>query len=96
MEIVWSPQSLKDIEEIANYIAQEAPERARLFIDKLIISVDRLKEYPLSGQVAPESPIYRHLIFQTYRIIYRISVNIIQIVTVLAPGIDSTKRLKKK
>lgn len=96
MEIIWSPQSLKDIEEIGTYIAKDSPEQARAFVDKLISTVEQIKKHPHSGQIVIESPAYRHVVFQKYRIIYRLTENALQIITILAPGLEIIKRLSKK
>ena len=56
MRIIWSPNSLKQLENIGDYIAIDSPGNARMFIDKLIVSVERLKQFPLSGSNVPESP----------------------------------------
>ena len=40
MEIIWSHQSLEDIELIGDYIAQDSPECACIFVDEIIESVE--------------------------------------------------------
>ena len=85
MEIIWSPRSLEKIEHIGNYIAQDAPKRAMAFIDKLIKAVERLRRFPFSGPICFENPAFRQLVFQGYRIIYRIGEKRVEIVTIIAP-----------
>lgn len=86
MRITWSPHSLKRLEEIGDYIAQDSPLNACKFIDKLIDSLERLKEFPLSGSNVPESPNLKQVIVQGYRIVYRPKDSIIEIITVLSPA----------
>jgi len=86
VEITWSPQSLEDIENIGDYIAQDSPSDAQNFITKLIDSTQRLKEFPQSGHLVEENPMFRQLICQGYRIIYYLSENEVNIITVLCPG----------
>ena len=86
MEIIWSPQSINDLEQIGDYIAEDAPERAINFIDELIDSVERLVDFPESGSIVQESPIFRQIIKDKYRLIYQLRVNRILIITVLGPG----------
>ncbi len=53
MRIIWSPNSLQQLKNIGDYIATDSPGNARKFIDKLIESVERLKQFPLSGSNIP-------------------------------------------
>jgi addiction module RelE/StbE family toxin len=86
MEIIWSPQSIEDIEEIGNFIAADNPTRAVTFVDKLISSVERLSDYPESGPILEENPVFRFIVLQAYRIVYQLRSKKILIVTVLGPG----------
>lgn len=86
MEIIWSPQSLDDIEQIGDYIAEDSTENATNFVLKIIDSVERLKKFPESGSLIEENPMFRHVICQRYRIIYYLESNNINIITVLSPG----------
>lgn len=85
MKITWSPNSLKQLEIIGDYIALDSPANARKFVDKLIHSVERLKEFPLSGSNVPESPNLKQVIVQGYRVIYRPKDRAIEIIAVLSP-----------
>ena len=85
MRIIWSPNSLKQLENIGDYIAIDSPGNARMFIDKLIVSVERLKQFPLSGSNVPESPNLKQVLVQGYRIIYRPRDLTIEIIAVLSP-----------
>lgn len=84
MRITWSPNSLRQLESIGDYIALDSPGNARKFIDKLIESVERLKQFPLSGSNVPESPNLKQVLIQGYRIIYRPRDSTVEIVTVLS------------
>lgn len=85
MKILWSPNSLKQLEKIGDYIALDSPANACKFVDKLIESVERLKKFPLSGSNVPESPNLKQVIVQGYRIIYRPKDTSIEIIAVLSP-----------
>ena len=86
MKIVWSPNSLRQLEQIGDYIALDAPGNAGRFIDKIISSVERLKNLPLSGSNVPESPNLKQVIVQGYRVIYRPTDKSIDIIAVLTPA----------
>lgn len=94
IKLIWSPQSLIKIEHIGDYIAKDSPERARSFVDRLVEATERLREFPLSGPVVRESPAFRQLVVQGYRIVYRVQVKAVEIVTVIAPKEDSERVLK--
>lgn len=85
MKIIWSPTSLRHIEAIGDFIALDSPKRAQLFVQKLINSVERLKDFPLSGSVFKESPNLKQLIVQAYRIVYRAKDKQIEIIALLTP-----------
>lgn len=85
MKILWSPTSLRHIEAIGDFISLDSPKRAQLFVQKLINSVERLKDFPLSGSVVKESPNLKQIIVQGYRIVYRAKDERIEIIAVLTP-----------
>ncbi len=86
MEIVWSPQSLEDIEKIGDYIAEDSPQNAAKFVSENIDSVERLQTYPESGMLIEENPMFRHVVHQGYSIVYYLENNQVNIITVLSPG----------
>ncbi len=86
MEIIWSPQAINDIEEIGDFIAKDSPSRAASFVDELITSVERLPQFPESGRLVEENPIFREIIYEGYRLIYQLRVHKILIITVLGNG----------
>jgi Plasmid stabilization system protein len=84
MKIVWSPLALERVNEIADYIAENSVEAARVWLMDIFGAVDRLKEFPESGRTVPEvkRPNIRELIFKNYRVIYRIGRKQVAILTV--------------
>jgi plasmid stabilization system protein ParE len=94
VEIVWSQAAVGRVEEISKFIAWDSPPAASRFISRLIKSVERLRRFPLSGCAVPENIAFRQVVFQGYRIIYRLTGEAVQIVTVIAPGFSSDKALK--
>ena len=71
--VIWTEKSLNDLEDIYDYIAADSPFYARHQIEKVIVSVERLSEFPTSGRNLPEFPAspYREVIVDPYRIVYR-------------------------
>jgi len=95
MEIIWSPLALEKIEQIGDYIAKDAPDRARSFVDRLVESAERLREFPLSGQITRENPAFRQVVTQGYRLIYQVQEKTVDILTVIAPQEGSDRVLKE-
>ena len=82
--ILWSPQALLDLESIRDYIARDSPRYAELVIRRLIVGVERLEAFPQSGRIVPErnTEDIREIIVKPYRIVYRLSPELVEIVTV--------------
>ncbi|MCP4722034.1 MAG: type II toxin-antitoxin system RelE/ParE family toxin [Desulfobacteraceae bacterium] len=84
MKIIWSPLAVDRASEIAEYIAQDKPSAAKRWIDKVFTKVDQLKSSPQVGRIVPEisDDQFREFIYGNYRIIYRIEVKQISILTI--------------
>ncbi len=82
--IYWTRQSQEDLREVRGYISRDAPATASAFVRRLRESVNRLKGFPESGQVVPElgRPDIRELLRGSYRIIYRVGHDRIDILAV--------------
>ena len=84
MKVVWSPLALERVEEIADYIAADNVDAARVFLIDIFAAVGRLRSFPQSGRVVPEvnrSDI-REIIFKKYRVVYRVARQQVSILTV--------------
>ncbi|MCI0331901.1 MAG: type II toxin-antitoxin system RelE/ParE family toxin [Planctomycetes bacterium] len=84
MRIVWSFQARDDLREIRKFIGRDAPTTANSYVRRLKSSVDRLRIFPESGNVVREvgSPKIREIYFGQYRIIYELSPNRVEVLTV--------------
>jgi toxin ParE1/3/4 len=84
MKIRWTQEALLRLSEIENFISQDSPDRARKFVDQIIEHAESLTDNPLSGRTVPEisNPDIRELIFRKNRIVYRITGNCLDILTV--------------
>ena len=69
--IVWTIQAVEDVEAIRAYIFRDSPHYAALTAERIVDSVERLKEFPRSGRVVPEleREDCREVILGTYRIV---------------------------
>jgi plasmid stabilization system protein ParE len=84
MRIIWSPLAIERVTEIALYIAEDKPGASEKWVDSVFESVEKLTTFPKSGRIVPEiaKDNFREIIHGNYRIIYSISENIIEILTV--------------
>ena len=82
--IYWTRQSQEDLRQVRAFISRDAPATASAFVRRLRESVNRLKEFPESGQVVPElgRNDIRELLRGSYRIIYRVGQDRIDILAV--------------
>lgn len=84
-EVIWSAESLQDLEDIAAFIARDSEYQAALFVQRLIDATDRLGEFPESGRFIPglEDTPFREVIEGAYRIMYSVRGNEVHIDAVL-------------
>lgn len=77
MRVTFSPMARNDLREIARYIAQDAPGRARTFTLELQQKALRLDDNPRSGATRYElGRGVRFLSHGNYNIYYRIGENV--------------------
>lgn len=82
--VVWTRQSIEDVEAIRTFITRDSPKYGALIAEQLTEAVERLGKFPLSGRVVPElrQEAIREVIYGNYRIVYRVTKNEVQILTV--------------
>ena len=84
-KIKWSKDSIEDLKEICKFIALDSPYYAKIFNDRIFEIVEHLKLFPEIGRRVPESddPKVRELIYKSYRIIYQIKEDYLEIITIV-------------
>src|SRR6056297_2382558 len=84
VEIRWSLQAADELEEICVYFDNNSPHYAKLFAFKIIESIQKLKNFTKIGRIVTEieNPEIRELFYKSYRIIYRIQQDCIEIVSI--------------
>jgi toxin ParE1/3/4 len=82
-KIVWSPRAIKDINEIAEYIAKDSLQYAKAQTRLFVEMAEELEAHPHRGRIVPELGInsIRQLLCGHYRIIYEVSPKMIAILT---------------
>ena len=83
--IRWSPQAVRDVESIREYIAHDSQRYADLVVGRIIASVERLRAFPQAGRMVPErgDPEIREVIVGPFRVVYRHRLGSVEIATVL-------------
>lgn len=84
IDLLWSPRSVADLEEIRACIEVDSPAWADLTVRRLVAAVERLREFPDSGRLVPERqrPDLREVVSGKYRIVYRRKPDLVEIATV--------------
>ena len=82
--VTWSPQSIRDVESIRAFIAQDSATYAELVARRIVAAVERLHAFPESGRIVPErqDPQIREIVLTPYRIVYRLRTGTVEIATV--------------
>jgi len=85
MKILWTEPAIEDLRNLHSYIAHDSPEYASSFVERIILSVEKLTRFPKIGRIVPEADeeTIRELFYHNYRIIYRIKQELIEIITVV-------------
>lgn len=94
MKLIWTDPSIEDLRAIRDYIGRDSDYYAADLIEQVVLSVERLLRFPRLGRVVPEAQDenIRELVYQNYRIIYRIAGERIEILTVVHGSRDLTLR----
>ncbi|MHB2155759.1 type II toxin-antitoxin system RelE/ParE family toxin [Calditrichota bacterium GD2] len=84
MKIIWSPRSMAQLMDLAEYIALNKPEAAHRWLENVFHEVEKIKLFPKSGRKVPEinQDKIREIIFGNYRVIYKIENDVIIIASV--------------
>jgi len=97
MKINWTEPAINDLDNIYEYIARDSKYYAKSFTGKIFNYVEHLQDNPKIGRVVPEANErqIRKIIFQKYRIIYRLHIDSIQKITIVHSSRDiEAKKLK--
>lgn len=83
-EVRWSPQAADDLDAIAEFIAQDSPHYASLFVLDVLRAVERLKQFRELGRIVPETSTsdIREILLGNYRIVYRLKFDTPEILTI--------------
>ena len=90
MNVHWTDTAQGHLDAIYQYIAQNSPEYAKLMVDRLTQRSQQIGSFPQSGRVVPEyeSDQIREVIEGSYRIIYYIKPDQIDVLAVIHTARD--------
>jgi len=85
MKVFWTDTAVENLSAIYIYIAQNFSQNAERLIDKLTRRSEQITNFPLSGRVVAEfeTKQIREVIESSYRIIYYIKSDQIEILAVI-------------
>lgn len=97
MKIEWTEPALLDLESIQDYIKRDSEYYAILFIERIIEAVESLEKFPEMGRSVPEAEEenIREILFYNYRIIYRMEIERILILTIIHGARDLSQKKPK-
>jgi len=83
-EIRWSLSAVDDLKSICLYIEKDSSYYAANFAKNVIARIELLLKFPEAGRIVPEydESHIREIIYQNYRIVYRIKKDVIEIVRI--------------
>jgi plasmid stabilization system protein ParE len=97
MILEWTEPAVNALRAIHDYIAHDQPFYAARFIERIVVTAERLRDFPDIGRKVPEADKndVRELIFQGYRIIYRHEPDRIRVLTVVHGSRDLARKMIK-
>ena len=95
MRILWSPQSLRDLDAIHEYIAKDSEHYAGLTIARIFSAVEQLIQFPRSGRIVPErdEPEIREVNLGRFRVVYRLQDELIEVATVFRAAREFPRKI---
>ena len=85
MRVEWSNYASDDLDELVRYISRDSEFYAQLFAKRVVLTTQRLKDFPESGRMIPEveNQTLREIIVQGYRVMYRFETDHVLILAVM-------------
>lgn len=83
--IVWSEEALRDVDDIAAYIARGSRHYASTFVSKIFRAAEGVQLFAEAGAMLPEyeREDIREIFVGNYRLIYRITPDEVTVLTVV-------------
>lgn len=97
MKIEWTETALSDLKSIRDYIARDSDYYAARFVERIIEAIEGLVDFPKMGRRLPEATEENilEILFQSYRIIYRVEEKRVLILTIVHGARDIGQTIQK-
>ena len=84
-EIIWTDPAWNDVENVADYIAQDSKFYAAAFVQETKEAAASLANFAERGQIVPEfgDESIRELLVRSYRLVYRVSEKQVLVLTLV-------------
>jgi toxin ParE1/3/4 len=85
MRVRWTNAAIGHLASIYEHISQDSPRYAKRMVDRITARSQQIGRFPQSGQVVSEyqAPDVREVIEGSYRMIYRVSTDEVQVLAVI-------------
>lgn len=85
MKVFWTDRARQDLKAIGRFIASDNPKAARAWVERLRVRARDAATQPRAGRVVPEfeDSNVREVFLRSYRIVYRVGSDAIDVLTVL-------------
>lgn len=96
MRVEWSNFARDDLEDLVQYISRDSSFYARRFSEKIVLATRRLRDFPESGRIIPETEgqTLREIIVQGYRVMYRLEADRVLIPAIMHGSRNLSKQEK--
>jgi toxin ParE1/3/4 len=81
--VVWSQLAIAQLEQITAYISEDNPAAAQALTNRIVTSVERLAEHPYMFRTGRKPGTREMVVHPNYLIIYRVEIELVDIVSVL-------------
>jgi plasmid stabilization system protein ParE len=83
VKIVWSPTARRSAQQAVDFIEQDRPLVAVEWFEGLVERVELLRDLPDQGRIVPEwgAETVREILYEPYRVIYEVSPEQVEILT---------------
>lgn len=83
-KIIWTQDGIDSLENVITYIAKDSIYYAANFVRNILARIENLMDFPYIGRIVPEyhNSDIREIIYQSYRIVYKVEKKTIFLVLV--------------
>lgn len=73
-KIIWAPKAYEDLKESFEYISQDNPAAAKIWVNQIFSNIEKLARFPQLGRLIPEigKSRYCEIMIGEYRIFHEV------------------------